>query len=422
MKDTKEKAKELIIKTVDYALFAIKWVLLASVTGIVAGLIGTVFLKSLHFVSDLRATQRYLVWFLPIGGVLIALVYRVCKLQKCGGTNLLIRSAENGERVPLLLVPAVFITTVLTHLVGGSMGKEGAALQLGGTIGYNFGRAIKANKSDLKILTLCGMSGLFASLFGTPITAAIFAIEFISIGTIYYSGFLPCIVSSLTAILTARYFGCTYTVFNLANVPKADALTFVKVFGASIVIAITTIVFVLLIHSLEHLAERFLKNPELRGAIGGAILLIMTGIVGNQTYNGAGMETVELIMNGGRIFVLAFAIKMLFTAVSIAAGFKGGEIVPSFFIGAALGYVIAPIFGLDPIFCAAIGLVAFFCGVSNSTIASIVLSVELFGGAGILYFSLACVTAFALSGNHGLYISQKFVFSKIGEKTGSAKS
>ncbi len=420
MKITTPSPKKILKQIADYIIFALKWTFLATGTGILAGLVGTGFYKALHFVNDLRAEHSFILLFLPLGGVLIAFLYRVCKLQNCEGTNTLIRSAESDERVPFLLVPAVLLATTVTHLVGGSVGKEGAALQIGGTIGYTFARAMRVDRNDLKILMLCGMSGFFAALFGTPITATVFAMEFISVGTIYYSGFFACILSSLSAILTTKFFGITYTLFEISEIPDADALSFIKVLAVSIIVALSTIVFVVFMHSLEHIAERFIKIPELRGAIGGCLLIAMTAIVGSQAYNGAGMETIELIINGGSVFFLAFAIKMLFTAVSIAAGFKGGEIVPSFFIGATLGYAIAPIFGLSPIFCAAIGLVAFFCGVSNCTLASIILSVELFGGDGIFFFALACVTVFALSGNFGLFTSQKFVFSKThGDKKDS---
>lgn len=412
MKITKTSPKKILKQIADYIIFALKWTFLATGTGVLSGFLGTVFYKALHFVNDLRAEHGFILLFLPLGGVLIALLYRVSKLQSCEGTNTLMRSAESDERVPFLLVPAVFLATTVTHLVGGSVGKEGAALQLGGTIGYTFARAMRVDKNDRKILMLCGMSGFFAALFGTPITATVFAMEFIAVGTIYYSGFFACILSSLSAILTTNFFGISHTLFELSEIPTTDALSFLKVLGVSVIIALATVVFVVFMHSLEHIAERFIKIHELRGAIGGCLLIAMTAIVGNQNYNGAGMETIELIMSGGSVFFLAFAIKMLFTAVSIAAGFKGGEIVPSFFIGATLGYAIAPIFGLNPIFCAAIGLVAFFSGVSNCTLTSIILSVELFGGDGIFFFALACVTVFALSGNLGLFKSQKFVFSK----------
>lgn len=407
--------KEAADKALDYAVYAFKWIFLAAITGIFGGVIGAAFYHTLHFVTHLRTENGFILLFLPIGGVLIALIYRIFKFDDAEGINLIINSVENGKRVPLILLPIIFVSTVITHLVGGSSGKEGAALQLGGSIGYNVGKAMRLDANDMKTITLCGMSGLFSALFGTPITAAVFAVEFISVGTIYYSGFFACVVSALSALLTARFFGCTYNLFKLSElteIPSADAFAFVKVLGLSVVVALVSVLFILLTRFLSHYFKKYVKAAELRGAIGGMVVLLLTVLVGNQTYNGAGMETVEHIMRGGSVFFFAFALKMLFTAVSIASGFKGGEIVPSFFIGATLGYAVAPLLGLDPIFGAALGLVAFFCGVSNSTLASIVLSVELFGGGGIFYFALACITAFALSGNYGLYTSQKFIFSK----------
>ncbi len=391
--------------------YAVKWMILGTVTGVIGGGIGALFWHALHFAAEAREAYPVLLWFLPIGGAFIAWLYRVTKLNKLHGTDLLIESVNEGTRIPFTLVGGIVFTTFVTHLVGGSAGKEGAALQLGGALGHKLGRIFRLKESDLHYITLCGMAGLFAALFGTPVTAAVFVVEFVSVGTVMYAGFLAAVISSFVALWAAMLLGCEYSSFVLADVPEISIAAFSRVLLLALVIAAAAVLFVLLLRTLEHLAAK-IRIPELRGAIGGAMLLGGTLLVGSQMYNGPGMDTIEHIIKGGEVPPYAFLLKMIFTAVTLAAGFKGGEIVPSFFIGAALGAAVSPLIGLDPVFGAALGLVGFFCAVSNSTFASLVLAVELFGGDGIVYFAVLCAASFALSGNYGLYVSQRFAFKK----------
>ncbi len=391
--------------------YTVKWMLLGTVSGLIGGGVGALFWHALHFAAAARGAHPVFLWFLPLGGVLVAWLYRVTKLNKLHGTDLLIESVNEGARIPFKLVGGIVLTTCITHIVGGSAGKEGAALQLGGAIGYKLGRIFCLKETDLHYMTLCGMAGLFAALFGTPITAAVFVVEFVSVGTVMYAGFFAAVVASFVALRVSVLLGCSYSYFALSDVPGITAADFARVLLLSLVIAAAAVLFVLLLRSLEHVAT-IISVPEIRGAIGGALILGGTLLAGSQMYNGPGMETIEHVMAGGEVPPYAFLLKMLFTAVTLAAGFKGGEIVPSFFIGTTLGAVVAPLIGLSPVFGAALGLVGFFCAVSNSTFASIVLAVELFGGDGIVYFAVLCAAAFALSGNYGLYVSQRFAFKK----------
>ncbi len=407
-KDHLKSSADALHKCLRYTL---KWLLLGTVSGLIGGGLGALFWYALHFAAETRAAHPALLWCLPIGGVLSAWVYRVTKLNKLHGTDLLIESVNEGARIPFKLVGGVVLTTFVTHLVGGSAGKEGAALQLGGALGYKLGRIFRLKETDLHYITLCGMAGLFAALFGTPVTAAVFVVEFVSVGTVMYAGFFAAVVASFVAIYVADFMGCSYSYFALSDVPGITVSDFARVLLLALVIASSAVLFVLLLRSAEHVFGK-ISIPEVRGAIGGALLLGGTLLVGTQMYNGPGMDTIEYVMAGGDVPPYAFLLKMLFTAVTLAAGFKGGEIVPSFFIGAALGAVLAPVIGLSSVFGAALGLVGFFCAVSNSTFASVVLAVELFGGEGIVYFAVLCAASFALSGNYGLYVSQRFSFKK----------
>lgn len=398
-------------QTAIYILTVLQWVALSVFTGALCGVIGTAFHVSVDKVTEIRAEYPFVIYFLPLGGILIALIYKLCRLEGVG-TDKVIDAVKGPDNVPVLLVPVIFISTFITHLLGGSAGREGAALQLGGGIATGVGRLFRLNKKEMHIITLSGMSALFSALFGTPITAAIFALEVICVGTMYYSAIIPTVISSLTAFYIAFLFGVEPVRFPLqVNIPS-EPVSFIKVGGLSVLIALLSIVFCLTIHIFHHKAEKYIKNSFLRGFTGGVILIALTLIFGTD-YNGAGMNIAEKAILEGEAVPYAFILKLLFTAVTIGFGFKGGEIVPTFFVGATFGCVAAPLLGLDPGFGAAIGLVCLFCCVVNCPIASIILSIELFGSEYILFFAMACATGYTLSGYYSLYSSQTVLSSKI---------
>ena len=300
-------------------------------------------------------------------------------------------------------------------MLGGSAGREGAALQLGGSIGYNTGRLLRLRKKDMHIIVMSGMSSVFAALFGTPLTAAIFSLEVTSVGTFHYTGLLPCVISSVIAAQIAKKFSLHPVQFQGIEFGTVSGKLILQVIFVAIICAVVSIIFCMAIKKTEHLMDRLLKNSFLRAFAGGLIIVILTIVAGTSDYNGAGMDIIERAMSGEAV-PWAFLLKILFTAITISAGFKGGEIVPAFFIGSTLGCVTAPLVGLNPVFGAAIGFVALFCGVVNCPIASIILSLEVFGGEGILLFALASAVSYMMSGYFGLYDSQKILYSKIGDE------
>ncbi len=396
----------------NYVKTFFKWIIVAGITGLVGGIIGSLFHVSVEKATEFRLLNNWIIYFLPVGGIAIAVLYRLFKMSDSTGTNQIIDSIRTDEHVPIILAPLIFISTVITHLLGGSAGREGAALQLGGSIGSLTGKIFRLDEKDMHLVVLCGMSGVFSALFGTPLTATLFAMEVISIGVIYYSSLVPCLVSSLVAYGVSLNFGIEPVHYTLSLVPELSVRTFVITTVLAAMCAVLSIIFCVVMHKTEHFMKHKISNDYVRGFAGGLAIVILTLLVGTRDYNGAGMNIVENAVNGV-VKPEAFMLKMIFTAITIGAGFKGGEIVPTFFIGSTFGCFVGGLMGLNPGFSAAIGLVSLFCGVVNAPIASIILSIELFGVQGLILFAIACSVSYMLSGYYGLYSSQKIVYSKL---------
>ncbi|MGN1194452.1 MAG: chloride channel protein [Acutalibacteraceae bacterium] len=405
MERFKKDSKRLTV----YVLSFLKWLFFAAVTGCIGGFVGVAFHISVEKVTELRIAHGWIIYLLPVGGVVIAGLYKLCRLES-QGTDRVIDSIRDNTGVPFLLAPLIFVSTVITHLLGGSAGREGAALQLGGSIGSQVGRLFKLNEKDMHLIILCGMSSVFSALFGTPITAAVFALEVISVGVVYYAGLVPCLVSGLVAYWISLWCKVEPVRFVLKATPEYTPSNFLRVSLLASLCALLSILFCLAMHFSHKGAAKLFKNTFIRAAVGGAVIVLLTLIFGTD-YNGAGMNIIERAVDG-EAYPLAFLLKLIFTAVTIGFGFKGGEIVPTFFVGATFGCVVGSLLGLDPGFAAAVGLVTLFCGVVNCPIASVFLSIELFSADRLLYFALACALGYVLSGYFGLYSSQKIMYSK----------
>ena len=300
--------------------------------------------------------------------------------------------------------------TVLTHLTGGSAGREGAALQLGGCISGSLGRLLKLNDKDERIITMCGMSAGFSALFGTPLAAAVFAMEVESIGVMYYAALVPCVLAALIANLVSSLLGVASTAYTLTAVPGLSAVTLLQVIGLGVLCGALASLFCRAMRLGGKLYGK-LSNPYLRVALGGVLVVALSLLEGSGDYNGAGMPVIAAALTGSAV-PWAFVLKILFTVLTLGAGFKGGEIVPCFFVGATFGCVAAPLLGMDAGFGAALGMVAVFCGVTNSPMTSILLSYELFGGQGVALMALGVSVSYLLSGYSGLYKEQKILYSK----------
>lgn len=407
---------EGIKKTVKYAavylFYCLKWLLAAIVTGAAGGVIGALFHLSVDKATEFRAVHSWLIYLLPVAGLLIVVIYKAFKLEEGIGTNDILTAVRKKEKgVPPLLAPAIFVSTALTHLCGGSAGREGAALQLGGSIASVVGKLFKVGEKEFPLVLMCGMSAVFSALFLTPLTAAFFAMEVISVGVIYYSALVPSLCSALIGYKISLLFGAAPLNYSVIA-PHMNFENCLTVGLLAAVCAVLSIFFCIVMHGTGQLMGKYIKNSYLRIAVGGIAIICLTLLCGSYDYNGAGMQIVTEAMSG-HAKPEAFILKIIFTAVTIGAGFKGGEIVPTFFIGAVFGCVAGPVFGLDAGFSAAIGLTSLFCGVVNCPAASIFLALELFGSDGILFFAIACAVSYLLSGYHGLYSGQKIVYSKL---------
>ena len=387
------------------------WLVLAAAVGRVCGGVGTAFHLSVEAVTELRGEHGWILWLLPLAGLVIVALYKGTRCEGMG-TNNVIRAVQSGEAVSPLLVPAIFLGTVLTHLCGGSAGREGAALQMGGSIGYNVGRLFRLSDHDRRTATVCGMAAFFSALFGTPLAATLFAMMVEDVGLTFSVAFVPGFLAALVAYGVSLACGISPTRFALADAPAltADAVLKVMVLGAAC--AVVSRLFCGLLHFTEHELPKRLPNPWVRAAVGGIAVVALSYLMGVGRYNGAGMGVIAAAVEQGEALPWDFLCKALLTAVTLASGFKGGEVVPSFYIGATFGCAVGPLLGLPAGFSAAVGLVAVFCGATNTLIPSILMAYELFQGEGLELVALGCGVCYMLSGYHGLYSSQTFVTEK----------
>lgn len=393
-------------------VIAVKWVVFSLLSGLLIGAVGTAFSLSMSFVTATRLAHPWMVFLLPIGGLVIIGSYHVLKSENNAGTNLVLSAIHSGDYLPVRTAPLIFLSTIITHMLGGSAGREGAALQLGGSLGNGLGKIFRFDDKDRNVMIMCGMSAAFSALFGTPVAAAVFAMEVVSVGIMHYAALVPCVIAALTAQAVASLAGIEPETFVIAEVPDFTVLSAVKISFLAILCALVSILFCVTLHKTEHLYKKFIKNPYIRVFVGGCIVIVLTLLVGNQTYSGAGMDFIERCMEEATVRPEAFLLKIIFTAATLCAGFKGGEIVPSFFTGAAFGCLIGNLIGLSPTLCTAVGMTAVFCGVTNCPITSLLISFELFGYAGVPYFLLSIAFSYMVSGYFGLYHSQKIIYSK----------
>lgn len=388
-----------------------RWLVLAALAGCLAGPLGAAFGLALNWANALRARQGWLLFLLPLGGLVLVFLYRHANAGS-GSTDQVLAAVKARRLLPLRAAPLIFFATVTTHLLGGSSGREGAALLLGGSVLGPVGRLLRLGPRGRRLLTMCGMAGAFAAIFGTPLAAAVFVLEVVEVGAMPYASLLPCLVSALVGVWIGGQMGLAPTAFALDVSVQADPLTLLRVLALGALAAGLSILFCGLLHGTARLYARWLPNPYLRIAVGGVLIIALTLGLGTTDYNGAGSAVIAAAV-AGQALPWAFALKMLFTALTLGAGYKGGEIVPIFFTGATFGCVVAPLLGLPAPLGAALGMVALFCGCTNSPLASLCLGLEVFGGRCLPLFALACAAAYMLSGYFGLYREQGFSASKL---------
>lgn len=404
--------KQFIRTTARQGSVFFKWVLFALIVGIVVGFAVSLFALCVEQVTALRNTYDWLIFLLPLGGMAIVRLYRRWGKEGVESANSILTAVRENTELPLRTAPMIFVSTLITHIFGGSAGRESAALQIGGSVSAAVGRRLKLDKRDLGIMIMCGMSAGFAAMFRTPVSSAMFSMEVVSVGVVYYAALVPCLLSALAGAQIAQLLGLDPAGYVLTGVADMSTFALAKVAGLGILFAMLSVLFCRLMHEVPQLYGRYLKNTLIRVVVGGTLVILMTLLSGSRDYNGAGGGVIARAISGEAL-PAAFLLKMLFTAVTLGAGYKGGEIIPAFFTGATFGCVAAPFLGLPASFGAGLGMISIFCGVTNCPVTSLLMALELFGGKGMPFFALSCGITYMLSGYCGLYGEQKIVYSKF---------
>lgn len=408
-----KKINELTKLSFGRVSMLLKWLVFAGTAGTVIGVVGAAFAKSISYVTELRLQHPWLLYLLPFLGLAIAFIYHFEK--ESGGTNLVLEAVKTGKRLPFRMAPMIFISTVLTHLGGGSAGREGAALQIGGSIAVRIGEFFKISEEKKRGMIMCGMAAGFAALFGTPLAATVFAIEVITVGVIHYSALVPCSIAALAAYDVAQELGVHAERFVVSGIPEFGFMNGIKIGLLAFLCAGLSIIFCKTLHLSEKFYEKRFPNPYVRIFAGGVVVIVLAKILGTVEYLGGGMDIVGMAV-AGKTAAAAFLLKMIFTGATLGAGYKGGEIVPTLFVGATFGCLFGQLIGFSPSLCAACGMIAMFSAVTNSPLASLVLGFEMFGFEGMPFYLLAVAISYMESGYYGLYHGQIIVFSKTAQE------
>ena len=410
--------KKIVIEIRVNIFNLLRWCVFATLTGFFVGGISVAFSALDGRANSLLKEYPAMLYGLPFAGLVIVFLYHFAGVYKSKGTNLVISTIQAKTELPVVMAPLIFISTLITHVFGGSVGREGAALQLGSAAaaGLNKLSFLKLSAEEKRMIIMCGMSAAFSAIFGTPIAAVFFPMEVASIGIIQYSAMFPCFVSSITAGWLAHYYGIRKE--NLGRVADVgvDFNVVWKVALLAIICGLLSIIFCLLLKWAGIAASKIHRNRYIQIFAGGVIFVCINILLDTKDFLGAGMPVIERAVNGEVVWY-AFLMKMLLTALCIGSGYKGGEIVPSLFIGATFGNLFAHLLGLPASLAVACGMAALFVGVTNCPIASLLIISELFGfKEGNVYFLLAITISYIMSGYFGLYSEQNIIYSKFRTK------
>ena len=387
-------------------LLTFKWIFICVLIGIFSGSASAFFLVSLEWVSQFRETHLWILWLLPMGGLSIGLIYHYLGKEVVKGNNLLLEEYENPQKtIPLKMAPIVLIGTLITHLFGGSAGREGTAVQMGGAIADQFTGLFKLDASDRKILLILGISAGFASVFGTPLAGALFALEILYFSTISLKSSILSFLVAYIAYFTVDFWQVKHTHYNIPVVPDITISTLAWVILAGVLFGLTSMLFSRTTHFWGRLFSKMISYSPLRPFVGGIILVVAVFFIGTTKYIGLGIPTIVDAFSTPNAYY-DFLLKILFTGFTLGAGFKGGEVTPLFFIGATLGSALSLFIPLPIAFLAGLGFVAVFSGATHTPIACTIMGMELFGIESGVYIGIACLIAYFSSGSIGIYHSQ----------------
>ncbi|WP_447640341.1 MULTISPECIES: voltage-gated chloride channel family protein [Chitinophagaceae] len=412
------------------ASYLLKWTCLVIPVSLTVGSLVALFLWLLDDAIRFRFAHPWLLFLLPLAGILIYFLYKMLGKNSEGGNNLIMDEIHRpGGGVPFRMAPLVLVTTVITHLFGGSAGREGTAVQIGGSIAQFFGKRFKLSQEDVKTLLMTGIAAGFGAVFGTPITGAIFALEVLALGRIKHDALMPCFIASVLADVVCAAWGIHHTHYHIHF--SGQEVVFLRYFHFDFILLLKTILagvafglagymFAEISHTIKNYSNRWIKIKWLIPAVGGIIIIVFTYVLGTQDYLSLGVtnpdpKAVSIVncFNVGGATYFSWLWKLLFTAITLGTGFKGGEVTPLFFIGAALGNTIATLTGAPVDLMAGLGFIAVFSGATNTPIACTLMGVELFGADNVLYYAVACFTAYYFSGHSGIYHAQRIGVSKI---------
>jgi len=408
----------------------LRWTLLVIPVALLAGSLVALFLWLLDWAIHFRFAHSWLLFLLPLAGVVIYFMYKLWGKNAEAGNNLIMEEIHApGGGVPFRMAPLVLITTVITHLFGGSAGREGTAVQIGGSVANFFADRFGLSPEDVSMILKAGVAAGFGAVFGTPITGAIFALEVVALGRIKHDALLPCFIASVLADIVCSAWGIHHTVYHIDFVSKGvrffnlidfDLLLLARVVMAGVLFGLAGYAFAEVSHTIRNYSSRWIKIKWLIPVVGGLLIIGLTFALGTEDYLSLGVAgktpqsvTIPSCFHAGGATLFSWFWKLLFTAITLGTGFKGGEVTPLFFIGAALGNTIAVLTGAPVDLLAGLGFIAVFAGATNTPIACTIMGVELFGAGNVLYYAVACFTAYYFSGHSGIYHAQRVGVSKV---------
>jgi H+/Cl- antiporter ClcA len=426
--------KRFINLSLQYAVTKnlLRWTLLALPIAFLAGSSVAFFLWALDEVTRLHWQHQWLLYLLPMAGIAIYFIYHTLGKKSEAGNNLVMEEIHRpGGGVPARMAPLVLLTTLITHLFGGSAGREGTAVQMAGSLAGLIARVLKLQHQDTRILLMMGIAAGFGAVFGTPVAGAIFALEVLAIGTIRYDALVPCLIAGILADISCMAWGIQHTHYHISTAQAATQLiAFIhtdwrllgKAILAGVAFGLCSYLFTALQQGIKYYSQQYIRYQWLIPVCGGALIILLCVITGTRDYTGLGILSpdangVSIVSSfyAGGAHTWSWLLKLIFTAITLGMGFKGGEVTPLFFIGAALGNTIAVLTGAPVDLFAGLGFIAVFAGATNTPVACTIMGVELFGGENILYYAVACFTAYYFSGHAGIYSAQKLAVNKTNQ-------
>ena len=408
------KIKNIVKEQIHIHLFIylVKWTLLAGIVGILAGSASAFFLVSLDWAAETRNTYSWFLFLLPFGGMLVSFLYWKYGLNSAKGNNLLIEQAQGAkESIPFRMAPLVLFGTIITHLFGGSAGREGTAVQMGGAFSEFTGKLFKLDELDRKIIIICGISSGFGSVFGTPLAGTVFGLEVLALGLIKHEAIFPAFIAAIVGDLVTTAWGVGHHHYDIGSIPVISFVLILKIILAAVLFGLTSALFSELTHWLKKQYAKIFPNPMIKSFIGGVVIIALVYIVGTRKYLGLGIPLIDDAFEGD-VSPFTFITKLVFTSLTLGSGYQGGEVTPLFAIGSTLGSSLGDILHVSIPFLAALGFIGVFCGATNTPIACFIMGIELFGSEASLYLFLVCIISYLFSGHTGIYTSQQISVSK----------